>query len=171
MKWAAARLIFSLTRYNQCDQIWRNFASLANFLTVYFLLGTMLSLLWRISHIIGLIFTVANGQILKNNLTIWSHWNFQQWALVGRFYLTRFETIGRKETKCLNIHCKKHSRQIIVGVGVVVVSNSIQIWNTERLPLCHSSLDYLLALNQKYKSIGLLTPIECYDLNEDLHFP
>ena len=35
----------------------------------------MLSLLWQIYDIIGLIFIVANGQILKNNLTIWSHWS------------------------------------------------------------------------------------------------
>ena len=33
----------------------------------------MLSLLWQLCDIIGLIFFVANGQILKNNLTIWSH--------------------------------------------------------------------------------------------------
>ena len=44
-----------------------------NFLTVYFLFGKMLSLLWQICDIIGLIFNVANVQILKNNLTIWSH--------------------------------------------------------------------------------------------------
>ena len=43
------------------------------FLTVYFLFGKMLILLWQICDIIGLIFAVANGQILKNNLTIWSH--------------------------------------------------------------------------------------------------
>ena len=34
----------------------------------------MLSLLWRIWYIIGPIFIFANGQILKNNLTFWSHW-------------------------------------------------------------------------------------------------
>ena len=63
----------------QRDQIWRNFATFAknqilcNISTVYFLFGTMLSLLWNIGPIIGLIFIVANDQILKNNLTIWSH--------------------------------------------------------------------------------------------------
>ena len=43
------------------------------FFTVYFWFGKMLSLIWQICDIIGLIFIVANGQILKNNLTIWSH--------------------------------------------------------------------------------------------------
>ena len=63
----------------QCEQIWQNFATLAKiyvsgkFLMVYFLFGKMLSLLWQICYIIGLIFIVANGQILKNILTIWSH--------------------------------------------------------------------------------------------------
>ena len=46
----------------------------SKFLTVYFLSGKMLSLLWQICDNIGLIFIVVNGQILKNNLTIWSHW-------------------------------------------------------------------------------------------------
>ena len=56
-------------RHKQCYQIWRNFAilakvykSLANFVTVYFLFGKML---WQTCDIIGLIFIVANGQILK----------------------------------------------------------------------------------------------------------
>ena len=42
-------------------------------LTVFFLFGKMLSRLWQIWYIIGLIFIVAKGQKLKNNLTIWSH--------------------------------------------------------------------------------------------------
>ena len=38
-----------------------------------FLICKILSLLWQICDIIVLIFIVANGQIMKNNLTIWSH--------------------------------------------------------------------------------------------------
>ena len=41
--------------------------------TVYFFLGKMLSLLWQICDIIELILIVINGQLLKNNLNIWSH--------------------------------------------------------------------------------------------------
>ena len=44
------------------------------FWTVYFLFGKMFTLLWQIWYFIALIFIVVNGQILKNNLTIWSHW-------------------------------------------------------------------------------------------------
>ena len=33
----------------------------------------MLSILWQIGDIIGLVFIVGNGQISENNLTIWSH--------------------------------------------------------------------------------------------------
>ena len=44
------------------------------FLTVYFLFGKMLNLLGQIFDIIGPIFIFANGQILTNNITIWSHW-------------------------------------------------------------------------------------------------
>ena len=50
-----------------------NFCHFGKFLTVYFLFGKVLSLLWQICDIIWLIFIVSNGPILKNNLTIWSH--------------------------------------------------------------------------------------------------
>ena len=54
------------------------------FLKVCFLFGKMLSLLWQICDIIEVIFNVANGQILKNNLTIWSHWKavWPDWAKI-----------------------------------------------------------------------------------------
>ena len=44
-----------------------------NILKVYFLFGEILNLLWQICCITGQIFIVTNGQILKYNLTIWSH--------------------------------------------------------------------------------------------------
>ena len=65
-----------LFAHAQCDQIWWNFAPLDKVfksLTVYSLFGKMLILLRQICDICGLIFIVTNGQILKNNLTIWSH--------------------------------------------------------------------------------------------------
>ena len=55
------------------------------FLTVYFLFGQMLSLLWQTSDIIGQFFTVTNGQILKNNTIFWSHWiQKTHWQLFKR---------------------------------------------------------------------------------------
>ena len=50
----------------------KSFPVSGKFLTVYFLVGKILSWLWQFCDIIGLIFIAANGQILKNNLTIWS---------------------------------------------------------------------------------------------------
>ena len=46
---------------------------IGKFIMVYFIFGKMLSILWQICDIIGLIPTAANGQMLKNNLTICSH--------------------------------------------------------------------------------------------------
>ena len=66
--------------HEQCDQIWqnlrhfgKNFKVFGNILMVNFLFVKMLKLLWQICFITGLIFVVAKGQILKHNLTIWSH--------------------------------------------------------------------------------------------------
>ena len=42
---------------------------------VYFLFGKMLNLFWQICDIVVLILITANGQILKNNPTISSHWS------------------------------------------------------------------------------------------------
>ena len=56
-------LVSSVTRFGEMSQLWQNFIRLWH----------VLSLLWQIWYIIGLILIVANGQILKNNLTIWSH--------------------------------------------------------------------------------------------------
>ena len=56
----------SVTRFGKKLQVF------GKFLSVYFIFDKMLSLLWQICDILGLIFNFANGQILKNNLTIWS---------------------------------------------------------------------------------------------------
>ena len=60
----------SVTRLGEISPLWKKFTSLWQILIVYFLFGKMLSLLWQICDIIGVIFIVASGQILKNNLTI-----------------------------------------------------------------------------------------------------
>ena len=65
--------------FEQCDTDLAKFCHfgkslqvIGKFLMLYFLFDKMLSLLWQICHIFGLIFTVANDQILNNNVTIWS---------------------------------------------------------------------------------------------------
>ena len=64
----------------QCDQIWRNFSTLAkfakslgNFNCVYLLFGEILGRLWQILYAIWKIFIDVNGQMSKNYLAIWSH--------------------------------------------------------------------------------------------------
>ena len=59
----------SVTRFGEILPLWQKFT----ILTVYFLFGKMLCLLWQICDIIVLIFIAANGQIWNNNLTSWSH--------------------------------------------------------------------------------------------------
>ena len=62
-------------------------------LTVYFLFGKMLSILWEICDIIELSITDANDQIWKNNQTIWSHclvlklveWSVKEWKRIIAF--------------------------------------------------------------------------------------
>ena len=91
--------------HDHCDQIWRNFSTLCKCLQVfckclqvfgkclmvYFLFCKILGILWRICYIIGLIFIVVNGPILKNNITIWSH--------CSRHKMT-FEVCFLKKSKC-----------------------------------------------------------------------
>ena len=58
---------------------------MSRYLAVYILFGKMLGILLQ-NDIIGLIFIDANGQILKNNLTVWSHW-LQLTELTKKFLL------------------------------------------------------------------------------------
>ena len=80
-------------------QVWPDLAKLchfgkillvfSNFLKVYFLFGKMLSLLWQLCFILGLIFIVTNGQILQINLTVWSHWVTHEAKLAQKNVLCR----------------------------------------------------------------------------------
>ena len=66
---------FRVTRFSEISRLMQKIIQeFGKFLTVYFLFGKMLSLIWQFWYIIGLIFIIANGQLLKNNLTIWSRW-------------------------------------------------------------------------------------------------
>ena len=71
----------SVTWFGKISPLWqKSTVSLGQFSTVYFLFwkilnlfGKILNLFWQICDIVGLFVIVANGQILKNNRTIWSH--------------------------------------------------------------------------------------------------
>ena len=74
-----------------------------SFLMVYLLFGIMLSRLLQICDIIGLIFSVANGQILKNNLTIWSHWTLSTTrSRTSTNYFLIVRTTQSFHSKCFN---------------------------------------------------------------------
>ena len=62
-----------MTRFGEILPLWQNFASLWQIIDGLFLICKILILFWRICFIIGIIFIVTSGQILKNNLTMWSH--------------------------------------------------------------------------------------------------
>ena len=87
----------SVTRFGERLQV------LGKFLMVYLLFGKMLSLLLQICDIIGLIFSVANGQILKNNLTIWSHWTLSTTrSRTSTNYFLIVRTTQSFHSKCFN---------------------------------------------------------------------
>ena len=60
----------SVTRFGEISPLWQKvYKSLA----IFWQFISYLSILRQVYDIIGLIFLVANGQLLRNNLTIWSH--------------------------------------------------------------------------------------------------
>ena len=64
----------------------------------------MLSQFWHICDILGLIFIVANGQLLTNNLTIWSHC-WQVYAMHALDYLANLHCCQIvKLTNCRALH-------------------------------------------------------------------
>ena len=67
-------MVVSVTSFVKFRHFGKSLQVFDKFLAVYFLFGKMLSLLRQICDLNRLNFIVASGQILKNNLTIWSHW-------------------------------------------------------------------------------------------------
>ena len=84
MKWSIKSYFYSIYHvhrklgYDQCGQIWRNFAkkikqTFSMFQEFYLVFGSILNL-FGLKIAIGQSFIILNGQILKNDLPIWSHW-------------------------------------------------------------------------------------------------
>ena len=65
----------SVTRVGKFCHFGKKLHAFGKFLIVYFLFGKILSHFGNFFDIIGLIFSVAHCQMLKNNLTILSHWS------------------------------------------------------------------------------------------------
>ena len=61
----------SVTRFDDISPLWQD---RTNFLKVYLVFGILFNQLWQILNAMGQIFIDVNGQIFKNNLAIWSHW-------------------------------------------------------------------------------------------------
>ena len=64
---------FSVTRIVEISLLWQNVTSLWQFVDGLFLILQNVNPILANFYTIGPIFIVANGQTLKNNLTIWSH--------------------------------------------------------------------------------------------------
>ena len=67
--------------WTQRDQIWRNIATLANFLKslanvlrVYLTFANILNLFWHISMPLGKFWLLQMVKFWKISLTVWSHW-------------------------------------------------------------------------------------------------
>ena len=83
---------------------------LGNFLTLYFLFGKMFSLLWQICDSFGLIFIVTNDQILKNNLTIWSHCRLLTFLNGGSLMISPWTlTAANNPLECKNFELFFHT--------------------------------------------------------------
>ena len=63
----------SVTRFCEISPFWPNLQSLGQFFRIYLLLGKILDRFRQMLNALGQVFIDVNGQILKNNLAIWSH--------------------------------------------------------------------------------------------------
>ena len=107
-------LSISVTRFGKNCQYGNILQVFGKFFTVKFVFGKMLSLLWQICNCVGLIFIVGNGQILKDNLTVWSHCSLSK-------EVAEKETLFRQD-KCF---CKKNKG----GGGVAL---TMPKWNDKQ---------------------------------------
>ena len=66
--------VTTMDRTDSVTTLWKILQVFGKLLTVYFLFGKTVNLFWLFCFTYLIIFIVANGQILKHNLTLWSHW-------------------------------------------------------------------------------------------------
>ena len=115
LEFTGSKVILPLTTFvsilclqNQCDQIWQNFARfgrifkvLGNFGGNYLLFGKILELLWQVLRNTGRIYVHVNGQMLKNNLAIWSHCpqSIRKKTITWRNYQVNLETLELMQAK------------------------------------------------------------------------
>ena len=140
-------VLCTVTRFGKISPLWQKFTGSWQILTVYFLFGKMLSLLWQICDIIGLTFIVANGQTLKNNLTICSYWfsgsfhssshrikapfdRTKSVVVVGLerervqfYFLISFLSFSSSSTSFAPLHHKKCARRPAKGMGTYMGTN------------------------------------------------
>ena len=62
-----------MTRFGKVSTLWQTPQSLGKFIEGLFTSWQKLDLLWQILYAIGQIFVDVNGQMLENNLAVWSH--------------------------------------------------------------------------------------------------
>ena len=83
--------VTSVTRFGEISPLWKQFTSrLGIFWRFISYLAKIRAYFGNFLTLLGLIFIIANGQILKNNLTIWSHcpWlTLISCCLIGRHHL------------------------------------------------------------------------------------
>ena len=87
------------------------------FLKVYILFGKMLSLLWQICYIIGLIFIVVVDQILNNNLTIGSNWSALMDSAKFVFSSPAFAWMTKRRIGCIHFVNKQYAISYSFHVG------------------------------------------------------
>ena len=105
----------SVTRFDEILPFWQNLQVFEILLRVYLLLGNILHQLWQILHAIGQVFIYANGQMLKNNLTIWSH-------------CSHARCLNESATLCLRKHDWNLNRFIYVETGVTRFGKTLPLW-------------------------------------------
>ena len=64
----------SVTRFDEISTLWQKKVFGEFFWIAYLVFGKLLYQLWNF-YATGQIFIVVNGQILKKNMAIWSHWS------------------------------------------------------------------------------------------------
>ena len=89
-------LLSQLVRFNQCDQIWRKLSTWQHFKSLAFLWGFIYNIGQNVEPTLVKYFyfwsylMVLNGQRLKNNLAIWSHWfQFKKFSFKETFFLEK----------------------------------------------------------------------------------
>ena len=111
-----------VTRFGEISPLLEIFWNLSQYFKVHFIFGQVLNPFWNNFYTFRQVFIIVNGQILKINPAIWSHWTLDvkflsrhtadKISYAAFIFFRKVEQLARHRTEHRQGHCKGQGRRL-----------------------------------------------------------